>query len=96
MADVETYTKTFTSFSGADIKCVMGDKMLMECQGISYSVTREQLRPQVVTLRREGGLIRETSARNGGGNPEYPPWDMHRLRTQSQILTTTNVNLKLV
>ena len=39
--NLEQYTKTFTSFSGADIKAVIGDRLVMEVQGISYSVTRE-------------------------------------------------------
>ena len=41
-AQVQQYTQTFTSFSGADIKCVIGDQLLKEVQGISYSVTREK------------------------------------------------------
>lgn len=39
---LELYTRTFTSFSGADIKCVFGSKVITECQGISYSITREK------------------------------------------------------
>lgn len=39
---LETITQTYTSFSGADIKCVVGRVMIMELQGISYSVTREK------------------------------------------------------
>ena len=41
-ATLEEYTRTFTSFSGADINLVIGNVILMEAQGISYSVTREK------------------------------------------------------
>lgn len=40
--ELQQITKTYTSFSGADIKCVFGNHIIMECQGISYSVTREK------------------------------------------------------
>lgn len=41
--ELEQYTRTFTSFSGADIHCVLGNVVVMEVQGISYSVTREKV-----------------------------------------------------
>jgi len=40
---LETYTRTFTSFSGADIQAVLGNVQIMEMQGVSYSVTREKV-----------------------------------------------------
>lgn len=36
------YTKTFTSFSGADIVAVFHNKVVGELQAITYSVTREK------------------------------------------------------
>jgi len=38
----DNYTKTFTSFSGADIVATFNDKVIGELQGITYSVTREK------------------------------------------------------
>ena len=40
--NLESYLKTYSSFSGADIKCVFNDVYILECQGVSYSVTREK------------------------------------------------------
>ena len=40
--NIEQYTKTFSSFSGADIRAVFNGVYIAECQGISYSVTREK------------------------------------------------------
>lgn len=37
-----TYTKTFTSFSGADIVATFAGKVVGELQAITYSVTREK------------------------------------------------------
>jgi hypothetical protein len=37
-----TYTKTYTSFSGADIVATFNGKMIGELQAITYSVTREK------------------------------------------------------
>jgi len=36
------YTRTYTSFSGADIKAVIGSRIMAECQGCSVSITREK------------------------------------------------------
>lgn len=36
------YTRTYTSFSGCDIKVVMHNQVIAESQGISFSVTREK------------------------------------------------------
>jgi len=36
------YTRTYTSFSGTDIKVVFHNQVMAEIQGISYSVTREK------------------------------------------------------
>lgn len=36
------YTKTYTSFSGADISASIGNKIIGELQSITYSVTREK------------------------------------------------------
>ena len=36
------YTKTYTSFSGADIKASFGNMVVGELQSITYSVTREK------------------------------------------------------
>lgn len=36
------YTKTYTSFSGADIVCTFGSQVIGELQGITYSVQREK------------------------------------------------------
>jgi len=36
------YTRTYTSFSGCDIKVVFHNQVISEIQGISYSVTREK------------------------------------------------------
>lgn len=38
------YRETYTSFSGADIVAVFGDKAIGSLQAISYSVTREKVR----------------------------------------------------
>lgn len=44
MADYtnSSYTKTFTSFGGADIVATLGGKVVGELQAITYSVTREK------------------------------------------------------
>lgn len=39
---VETYTRTFTSFSGADIVATFNERVIGELQAITYSVTREK------------------------------------------------------
>jgi len=44
-ADTESFTRTYTSFSGADILCLFANVPIMEAQGISYSVTREYFAP---------------------------------------------------
>lgn len=36
------YSRSYNSFSGVDIKAVMGSKVIGELQGISYSITREK------------------------------------------------------
>lgn len=36
------YTKTYTSFSGSDIKATFGNRVIGELQSITYSVTREK------------------------------------------------------
>lgn len=38
----QSYTKTFTSFSGSDIIATFGEKVIGELQAITYSVTREK------------------------------------------------------
>ena len=42
MSELQYISRTFTSFSGADIVCVFDGEMIMEAQGISYSITREK------------------------------------------------------
>lgn len=39
---VESYTKTYTTFSGCDIVASFNGKMVGELQGITYSVSREK------------------------------------------------------
>lgn len=47
MAD--SYTRTFTSFSGADITATFNGRAIGELQAIQYSVTREKapINPEV-------------------------------------------------
>lgn len=40
--DVESYTRTFSSFSGADVVATFNGRVIAELQGISYTVTREK------------------------------------------------------
>lgn len=42
MALTETYTKTYTTFSGCDIVAAFNGKVVGELQGITYSVSREK------------------------------------------------------
>lgn len=42
MASTSSYTKTFTSFSGADIICTFNGVVIGELQALTYSVTREK------------------------------------------------------
>ena len=42
MALTETYTKTYTTFSGCDIVAAFNGKVIGELQGITYSVSREK------------------------------------------------------
>lgn len=42
MSANESYTRTFTSFSGADIVATFGSRFIGELQAIQYSVTREK------------------------------------------------------
>lgn len=37
------YTNTYTTFSGCDIVCSFDSQVIGELQGISYSVTRENI-----------------------------------------------------
>ena len=43
MAIESAYTKTYTSFSGADIVCTLGTTVIGSLNAITYSVTREKL-----------------------------------------------------
>jgi len=36
------FTRTYTSFSGCDIKAVFHNVIIAEVQGVSFSVTREK------------------------------------------------------
>lgn len=36
------FTRTYTAFSGCDVKAVFHNQVVAEIQGISYSVTREK------------------------------------------------------
>lgn len=40
--DAETYSRSFTSFSGADVVATFNGRTIGELQGISYSVSREK------------------------------------------------------
>ena len=42
MALTETYTKTYTTFTGCDIVAAFNGKVIGELQGITYSVSREK------------------------------------------------------
>ena len=42
MASTSSYTKTFTSYSGADIICTFNGVVIGELQALTYSVTREK------------------------------------------------------
>ena len=42
MIENDSYTRTFTSFSGADITASFGSRAIGELQAIQYSVTREK------------------------------------------------------
>lgn len=39
---ISSYTQTFNSFSGADMKVMFHDRLIGELQGLSYTVTREK------------------------------------------------------
>ena len=43
MADVNQYTKTYSTFGGSDILCSFDDVVIGECQAITYSITREKV-----------------------------------------------------
>ena len=43
MADVDKYTKTYSSFGVSDIVCSFDDVVIGECQAITYSITREKV-----------------------------------------------------
>jgi hypothetical protein len=49
MAQQSVYTRTYTSFSGADIVCTFNDRVIGELQAITYSVTREKARAHSLT-----------------------------------------------
>lgn len=36
------YTRTYTSFSGCDIVCTVGNVVVGQLQAVSYSVSREK------------------------------------------------------
>lgn len=40
--EMETYTRTFSSFSGANIVATFNGRHIAELQGITYSITREK------------------------------------------------------
>jgi hypothetical protein len=42
MNEISTLSRSYTSFSGADIVCIFNGDIVMEAQGISYSITREK------------------------------------------------------
>lgn len=41
MANMEEYTRTFTSFSGSDMVATFNGRVIGELQAVSYSVQRE-------------------------------------------------------
>ena len=43
MADVDKYTKTYSTFGGSAIVCSFDDVVIGECQAITYSITREKV-----------------------------------------------------
>ena len=43
MADVDKYTKTYSTFGGSDIVCSFDDVVIGECQAITYRITREKV-----------------------------------------------------
>ena len=42
MSTTSRYSKTFTSYSGADIICTFNGVVIGELQALTYSVTREK------------------------------------------------------
>ena len=42
MAQTSSFTRGYNSFSGVDIKAVIGTKAIGSLQGISYQVSREK------------------------------------------------------
>jgi len=40
--EIETYTRTFSSFSGAHIVATFNGRHIAELQAITYSITREK------------------------------------------------------
>ena len=43
MADVDKYTKTYSTFGGSDILCSFDGVVIGEVQAITYSITREKV-----------------------------------------------------
>ena len=42
MVEISSFTRAYNSFSGVDIKAVIGTKTIGTLQGISYQVSREK------------------------------------------------------
>lgn len=68
----QQYERTFTSFGGPDIVPMFNNKVIGECQALTYSVRREKAQHENVAARltkqvpQDWGLLKRSSNR---GNP---------------------------
>lgn len=79
------YTKTFTSFGGADIVATLGGKVVGELQAITYSVTREKA--PVYTLGSANPRSFSRGKRGIAGSLVFTVFDRDSLSTLKEAST---------
>ncbi len=91
-----TYSKTYTSFSGADIVATFGNVVVGELQSITYSVTREKA--PIYTMGSPNPRSFSRGKRGIAGSMVFTVFDrsaLHSVKEQSEIsahgLNTTGV-----
>ena len=80
------YTKTYTSFSGADIKATFGNILIGELQAITYSVTREK--SPIYTMGDPNPRSFSRGKRGIAGSLVFTVFDrdsLHEVKEQSKV-----------
>lgn len=81
-----TYSKTYTSFSGADIVATFGNVVVGELQSITYSVTREKA--PIYTMGSPNPRSFSRGKRGIAGSMVFTVFDrsaLHSVKEQSEL-----------